>query len=118
MMPISQEYWRAVRAEQKMADKRAAAVKSAAEALSVGLRLMTEKWAKPPALVRGVLLLFSLASGYLHGLAIDRYRGSGIARPVFISSLCVSLGLLCYYKYAGFFLATWQVAYFSWQLVP
>ncbi|NLM45682.1 MAG: MBOAT family protein [Firmicutes bacterium] len=55
-----------------------------------------------------LLLLFALASGYLYGLALDRFRGSGAARFVFISSLCISLGLLCYYKYAGFFLATWQ----------
>ncbi|HHX74726.1 MAG: MBOAT family protein [Firmicutes bacterium] len=55
-----------------------------------------------------LLLFLSLASGYLHGLVIDRYRGRSIARPVFISSLCVSLGLLCYYKYAGFFLASFH----------
>jgi len=48
------------------------------------------------------LLLFSASSDYLHGRLIERGRGTWKARAALISSLVINLGLLGFFKYAGF----------------
>ncbi|MDR0782573.1 MAG: MBOAT family protein, partial [Propionibacteriaceae bacterium] len=45
----------------------------------------------------------TLAWGF--GLAIERWRSTRAAKPIFIVSICLSLVALLFYKYTGFFLA-------------
>ncbi|HHY65126.1 MAG TPA: MBOAT family protein, partial [Clostridiaceae bacterium] len=52
-----------------------------------------------------VLMVVSIISGYLHGLWIDRARGSRYAKIPVISSVITSIGLLMYFKYTDFFIA-------------
>lgn len=51
-----------------------------------------------------VLMVVSIISGYLHGLWIDRARGSRYAKLPVISSVIFSIGLLMYFKYTDFFI--------------
>lgn len=53
-----------------------------------------------------LLLLFSILSGYVHGLLIHRWRGTAKSKWALVSSIVVSLGLLGVFKYADFFLST------------
>ena len=53
-----------------------------------------------------VLLLFSSLSDWLHSLYIESHRGKKSAKIALISSICINLGLLGFFKYADFFLAT------------
>ncbi len=48
------------------------------------------------------LLLFSVAYDYLHGLAIQRWRGKWQAKVALISALTMNIGLLVVFKYSGF----------------
>ncbi len=58
-------------------------------------------WGEP---VWVVLLLFSAAADYVHGLIIGRYRRSrrGAARAALVSSIVINIGILCVFKYSGF----------------
>lgn len=56
-------------------------------------------WGEP---VWVVLLLFSAAVDYFHGLFIEKHRGEKIARLGVVSSLVLNLGLLVAFKYSGF----------------
>ncbi len=49
-----------------------------------------------------VLMIVSIVSGYLHGLWIDRARGSRYAKIPVISSIIFSIGLLIFFKYTDF----------------
>jgi alginate O-acetyltransferase complex protein AlgI len=51
-----------------------------------------------------VLMVASIISGYLHGLWIDRARGSRYAKIPLISSVVFSIGLLMFFKYTDFFI--------------
>lgn len=51
-----------------------------------------------------VLMVVSIISGYLHGLWIDRARGSRYAKIPLISSVIFSIGLLMFFKYTDFFI--------------
>lgn len=49
------------------------------------------------------LMIFSTVFDYANGLLIEKLRHrKAIARAVFIGSLSGNLGILCFYKYAGF----------------
>lgn len=52
--------------------------------------------------VYGVLMVISIASGYLHGLWINEMRNSKYAKIPMISSVVVSIGILVYFKYFDF----------------
>lgn len=54
--------------------------------------------------VYSVLIIFASFSGYIHGLWIDKARGSRYAKLSLVSSLCFSVGLLVYFKYTDFFI--------------
>lgn len=59
-------------------------------------------WGEP---VYIVLMLFSAAVDYSHGLLIERWRHRPLtARWFVLSSVLVNLGLLGFFKYAGFFM--------------
>ncbi|MDO4925465.1 MAG: MBOAT family O-acyltransferase [Turicibacter sp.] len=51
-----------------------------------------------------LLMIFSAFSGYIHGLLIEKYKGSGYSRYFLISSIVVSVGLLGLFKYSNFFI--------------
>ena len=60
-------------------------------------------WGEPKYVV---LMLISIVQGYLFGLLIEKYRGQKAAKVLLTLSVLVSLGLLGYFKYADFFLAS------------
>jgi|LSQX01.1.fsa_nt_gb alginate O-acetyltransferase complex protein AlgI len=55
-----------------------------------------------------VIMIFAIFSGYLHGLAIDKYRGGRCGCLFFLSSVAISVGLLAFFKYAAFFTANFN----------
>ena len=60
-------------------------------------------WGEPRYVL---LMLVSIVQGYLFGLLIEKYRGQKAAKVLLTLSVLVSLGLLGYFKYADFFLAS------------
>lgn len=53
-----------------------------------------------------ILLVASVLSGYVHGLLIDRYRGTKWSKAALISAIVISVGLLVVFKYADFIIDT------------
>ncbi len=53
-----------------------------------------------------LLLLFSSISDYCHSLYIERYRGTKKAKYALVSSIVINLGMLFFFKYLNFFIAT------------
>ena len=62
-------------------------------------------WGEPKYLL---LMLFSIAQGYLFGLLIEKYRGKTRSTVFFWLSIALSLLLLAYFKYADFFLDSFR----------
>ncbi len=62
-------------------------------------------WGEPKYLL---LMLFSIAQGYLFGLLIEKYRGKTRSAVFFWLSVSLSLLLLAYFKYADFFLDSFR----------
>lgn len=63
-------------------------------------------WGEPVFIL---LLLFSTGADYVHGLLVWHFRRQGrkgAARNVLISSVCINLGLLGFFKYWDFFART------------
>ncbi len=56
-------------------------------------------WGEP---VYVLLMLFSTVSDYAHGIWIERCRGTGAAKGFLISSVCINLLTLSFFKYADF----------------
>ncbi|MDO7206015.1 MBOAT family O-acyltransferase [Paraclostridium bifermentans] len=48
------------------------------------------------------LLIFSSLVDYGHGLFIEKYRGTKLAKIGLLSSICINLGLLITFKYSAF----------------
>lgn len=49
------------------------------------------------------IMIFSTVFDFANGLLIEKYRGrKALARAIFIGSIAGNLGLLCFFKYAGF----------------
>lgn len=48
------------------------------------------------------LLIFSSLVDYGHGLFIEKYRGTKLAKIGLVSSICINLGLLITFKYSAF----------------
>ena len=55
--------------------------------------------------IYSLLLVGSSFSGYIHGLLIEKYRGTKAAKASLISSVVVGLGLLGFFKYSDFFVS-------------
>lgn len=53
-------------------------------------------------------MLFTAFSGYIHGLLIDRFRGSKMSKVWVTSSIIISLAVLGLFKYSDFFVSTWN----------
>lgn len=57
-------------------------------------------WGEPILIT---LMLFSTVSNYAYGLLIDKYRSNkNLARGILITSVVINLGVLGFFKYAGF----------------
>lgn len=56
-------------------------------------------WGEP---VWVFLLIAASLLGYLASLYIDRNRGTSKAKFMFVLSLCLIIGMLCFFKYTGF----------------
>lgn len=56
-------------------------------------------WGEP---VYVLLMLFSTVSDYAHGIGIERCRGTRAAKGLLISSVCINLLTLGFFKYADF----------------
>lgn len=56
-------------------------------------------WGEP---VWIILLLCASFAGYLFALAIERYRGTGTSKLLFILAICLNIGLLGFFKYSAF----------------
>lgn len=54
--------------------------------------------------VYSLLMIGSSLSGYIHGLLIEKARGTKYAKIPLISSVVVSIGLLGFFKYSNFFI--------------
>ncbi len=50
------------------------------------------------------LMIGAAFSGYIHGLLIEKYRGTKKAKAALASSLIVGIGLLAFFKYSNFFI--------------
>ncbi|KIL34304.1 hypothetical protein SD71_19830 [Cohnella kolymensis] len=49
-----------------------------------------------------ILLLLASIIGYVFALGIERYRGTGLAKLLFVLAVSVNIGILAFFKYAGF----------------
>ena len=52
-----------------------------------------------------LLMLFSCLSSFVHGLLIDKYRGTKASKAVLVSSIVTSVLLLGFFKYSDFFIS-------------
>lgn len=55
--------------------------------------------------IYSILMIVSSLLGYIHGLLIDKYRGTKKAKVALISSIICGVGILGFFKYADFFIA-------------
>ncbi len=60
-------------------------------------------WGEP---VYVLLMLFSTVSDYLHGRAIEKCKSRTAARCLLVSSICINLLVLGFFKYADFLIDT------------
>ncbi|MDO4549309.1 MAG: MBOAT family O-acyltransferase [Clostridia bacterium] len=65
--------------------------------------LLFYAWGEP---VYVVIMLFSISVNWLAGIALGSVSQAGGRRAVLIAALFVNLGLLMFFKYAGFFITT------------
>ena len=54
--------------------------------------------------IYSLLLIGSSFSGYIHGLLIEKYRGTRMAKAALISSVVIGVGSLGFFKYSNFFI--------------
>ncbi len=72
-------------------------------------------WGEP---VWVLLLLTSAAFDYMNGRLIERFRGRAWARVFLTGSLLLNLGLLCTFKYSGFFVENLNLLFGTGFQVP
>lgn len=62
--------------------------------------LMFYAWGEPLYIF---IMIFATGFDYMNGLLIEKYRNRKvIARVIFLSSMAISIGMLCFFKYYGF----------------
>jgi alginate O-acetyltransferase complex protein AlgI len=59
-------------------------------------------WGEP---IYTIVMIVSALSGYIHGLLIEKFRGTKKSKAALVSSLIVGLGLLGIFKYTDFFIS-------------
>ena len=80
----------------------------ARNAVLFALSLVFYAWGEP---VYVLLMLFSALSDYAHGLLLERWdHHPGLRRAALVSSVCINLGLLGFFKYAGLAVNTLNAA--------
>lgn len=62
-------------------------------------------WGEPKYLI---FMVLAILQGYFFGLLIEKHRNTGRSRLYLTASVVLSLGLLCYCKYADFFIANFN----------
>ncbi len=65
-------------------------------------------WGEP---IYVLLMLFSIVTGYVLGLLIEKFRGKVLSKVFLSASVVTSLGLLGYFKYADFFIANFNAVF-------
>ena len=76
----------------------------ARNAVLFAVSLVFYAWGEP---VYVLLMLFSALSDYAHGLLLEKWDGRpGLRRAALVSSVCINLGLLGFFKYAGLAVST------------
>ena len=65
-------------------------------------------WGEP---IYVLLMIFSVVSGYILGLLIEKFREKRLGKVFLIVSVVISLGLLSYFKYADFFIANFNAVF-------
>ncbi len=65
-------------------------------------------WGEP---LYSILMIASIISGYVHGLIIEKYHGTGKAKAALISSLVLSIGALVVFKYFDFFIDSFNAVF-------
>lgn len=65
-------------------------------------------WGEP---IYVLLMIFSVVSGYILGLLIEKFREKRLGIVFLIVSVVISLGLLGYFKYADFFIANFNAVF-------
>ena len=80
----------------------------ARNAVLFAVSLVFYAWGEP---VYVLLMLFSALSDYAHGLLLEKWDGRpGLRRAALVSSVCINLGLLGFFKYAGLAVNTLNAA--------
>lgn len=65
----------------------------------IGFSYVFYAWGEP---VWVILLLLASMLGYVYALGIERYRGTGVAKSLYIVAVITNIGMLGFFKYAGF----------------
>ena len=65
--------------------------------------LLFYAWGEP---VYVSLMLFSSVVDYVHGILVEKYRGTKKSTAALVLSVCINLGLLGVFKYSGFVVQT------------
>lgn len=58
-------------------------------------------WGEP---VYTILMIFMALSGYVHGLLIEKFRGTKLSKVFLVTSIVVGIGALGFFKYSNFFI--------------
>lgn len=61
--------------------------------------LLFYAWGEP---IYVLLMIFSTLVDYIHGMLVERYRGTRKAKIALIASVIINLSLLCVFKYSDF----------------
>lgn len=67
-------------------------------------------WGEP---VYSLLMIGSALSGYIHGLLIEKAKGTKYAKVPLITSIVISVGLLGFFKYSNFFIENTNALFHS-----
>ena len=82
--------------------------RQARNAVLFAVSLVFYAWGEP---VYVLLMLFSALSDWAHGLLLEKWEGHpALRRAALISSVCINLGLLGFFKYAGLAVNTLNAA--------
>ena len=59
-------------------------------------------WGEP---IYTLVMIFAALSGYIHGLLIEKFRGTKKSKVALVSSIIVGIGTLGVFKYTDFFIS-------------
>lgn len=82
-----------------------AALRRLKNAVLLIMSLVFYGWGEPRYLI---FMVLSILQGYIFGLLIEKHQNTGRSRLYLTASVVLSLGMLCYCKYADFFIANFN----------